>query len=99
MSDSKWCEHNAIRAECFYCEFETMQARLAAERARADAAERKFNALCAALKTHSGDTENGEFGLVRVKFDQHGQVSSCLWAGQEEIDAAIDAARKENPHD
>lgn len=41
------------------------------------------------IHTHHTEPDGSEFGFCRVKFDDHGQVISCLWAGQDEIDAAI----------
>lgn len=62
--------------------------------AEQDTAEARLAALIDALKTHSGDLPDGsQFGLGYVKFSPGGgQVTSFLWAGQDEIDAAIDAA-------
>lgn len=55
-------------------------------------AERRLAALISALKTHSGDSDGGQFGLGWVKFNEQGQVASFLWATQREIDKAIEAA-------
>lgn len=59
------------------------------------ASSNKDTAILAAYRTlihtHHPAPDGSEFGFCRVRFDARGQVESCLWAGHDEVDAAVAA--------